>query len=63
MLIDMYSAYTDTNSIKILSEMAYNIIDEMVEDDRKYVLKALTNKYDTTPRNKMAALVYKELNK
>jgi hypothetical protein len=63
MIIDMYSAYTDSNSTRILSEVATNIIEEVAIQDRKYILKALINKYDKNPRNKMALLIYKELDR
>lgn len=61
MIIDLYSAYTDSNSVKVLSEMMLNIVSELDKESRLAILSALEKRYGKRPRNRLAISLYKEL--
>ena len=61
LIIDLYSAYTDANSVKVLVEMMQNIISELKIGEKRSILNALVSKFGRAPKNRLANLMYKEL--
>lgn len=61
LIIDLYSAYTDANSVKVLVEMMRNIISELEISEKRSILNALVSKFGRAPKNRLANLMYKEL--
>lgn len=61
LILDLYSKYPDTNSIKVLTEMMRNIVSELDNKSRLTILSALEKRFGKTPRNRLAVSLYKEL--
>jgi hypothetical protein len=60
-ILDLYSAYDDPDYMKVLLEVAINIISKIDKNQKKEVLNTLIQKYGAYTKNRITQIIYKEL--